>query len=66
MRGAPAQVVAPGCDTAVMAHHARTVKPGMSLARDTGAGRPEVTEAARRAAKRAEQRLQAIKAKRAA
>jgi hypothetical protein len=49
-----------------MAHHARTVKPGMSLARDTGAGRPEVTEAARRAAKRAEQRLQAIKAKRAA
>jgi hypothetical protein len=45
----------------------RLIKPGMWLGSDTstGAPQPEVTAAAQRAAKRAEQRLPAIKAKRA-
>jgi hypothetical protein len=46
----------------------RLIKPGMWLGSDTspGAAQPEVTAAAKRAAKRAERRLTAIKAKRAA
>jgi hypothetical protein len=46
----------------------RLIKPGMWLGSDTSNGtpQPEVTAAARRATKRAEQRLSAIKAKRAA
>jgi hypothetical protein len=61
-------VIAGACDTAVMTRERRMIKPGMWLGSDrsTGAPQPEVTAAAERAAKRAEQRLSAIKAKRAA
>jgi hypothetical protein len=46
----------------------RLIKPSMWLGSDAspGTAQPEVTAAAKRAAKRAEQRLSAIKAKRAA
>jgi hypothetical protein len=52
----------------VMTRGRRLIKPGMWLGSDTSNGtpQPEVTAAARRATKRAEQRLSAIKAKRAA
>lgn len=51
-----------------MTRERRMIKPGMWLGSDrsSGAPQPELTAAAERAAKRAEQRLTAIKARRGA